>query len=458
MNIIIVGNGKIGFALAELLTQENHSITIVDTQEAAIRRATDSLDVIAVRGNGVSVSTLKAAGAASTDLLVAATSSDEVNMVCCLTAKNLGVKYTVARIRAPEYTSNLSELRQNLSIDMVINPESATAVEIARMLRFPAAANIETFCRGRVELIGISLQADDFIVGKPLCRLSNQIKKLSLLFCAAARNHQIIIPNGSFTPMAGDKLYLIGQPESLDRFFQILGRYTPKIRRVFLAGGGKITTYLADLLLKAGMQLKIVEVNESRCRSLSEAFPRATVICGDSTDQALLEQEQLTRYDAFVALTDRDEDNLILSLYSRQQGIQKTVTKCNHQNYESLARSVGLEGVLSPKRITASYILRRVRGMNNSQGSIMNALYPIAEGEAQAAEFTVGPDTRNLGVPLQELRLKPHLLLAVIVRGKEIIIPDGTSYLLPGDFVILITPSGPIRSLNDIFEGSGAPV
>ena len=452
MDIVIVGCGKVGFSLAEQLVLESHNVTIVDQNEHSLRRAGDQLDVMTVRGNGISVADLREAGADSADLLVAATNSDEVNMICCLTAKSLGTGYTIARIRNPEYTSSLAELRRNLKIDMVINPENATAIEIYRLLRFPAAANIETFCRGRVELMGVRLQEGDFLVGKPIHTLSPQVKKLSLLFCAADRNGDVSIPNGSFVPQAGDKIYLVGQPDSLDQFFHLLGRYAPQVKQVFIVGGGKVSMYLARLLDSTGIRLKIVELNEDRCRSISERFPQAMVICGDGTDSELLESENLTSSDAFVALTDRDEDNLIISLYAMQKGMAKVVTKCNRQNYTGIVRSLGLDSVVSPKFITASHILHRVRGMQNSQGSVMNSLHRIADGGAEAMEFTVGSCTRHLGTPLKDLRLKAGVLLAVIVRNGQIIIPEGSTCLQEEDSVIIIARGGGILDLNDIYE------
>ena len=451
MKIVIVGNGKVGFSLAEQLVREEHDITVVDVREDSLRRASDMLDIMVVRGNGVSAATLREAGADTADILVAATNSDEVNMVCCLTAKNQGTKYTIARIRNPEYTTSLAELRRNLKIDMVINPENATAVEISRLLRFPSAANIETFCRGRVELVGFRLQEEDFLVGRPIHTLSSQIKKLSLLFCAVERDDTVIIPNGSFVPQAGDKLYMVGRPVSLDQFFRVLGRYAPKVHSVFIVGGGKISLYLAQILDKMGMNLKIVEQNEARCRFISEHLPRAMILCGDGTDQELLDSERLTASDAFVALTDRDEDNLIISLYASQKGLSKVVTKSNRQNYNGIARSIGLDSILSPKQITASHILQVVRGMQNSQGSVMNALYRIADGAAEAMEFTVSTSTKHLGVPLKELKLVPGILIAVIVRGQEIIIPEGSSSLQANDNVIIISRGNGILDLNDIY-------
>ena len=451
MNIIIVGCGKVGFSLAEQLVREKHNITIMDQDEEALQRSSETMDLMTVSGSGSSVHDLRQAGADEADLLVAATSSDEVNMVCCLLAKNMGTRYTIARIRSPEYISSLAELRRNLNLDMVINPENATAIEISRLLRFPAAANIETFCRGRVELIGFRLQEGDFLVDKPLRELDPRVKSMPLLFCAADREGEVYIPNGSFVPRAGDQLYIAGQPATLDRFFILLGRYISKAKKVFLVGGGKVSLYLAHILDKLGMQLKIVERDEARCRMISEKFPKAIVICGDGTDSELLESENLSSYDAFVSLTDRDEDNLIISLYAMQTGLPKVITKCTRQNYAGIVRSLGLDSVVSPKFITASHILHVVRGLQNSKGSVMNSLHRIADGHAEAMDFTVGPSTRFLGVPLKDLHLKKGILLASIVRGQEIIIPEGSTCLLENDRVIIVARGGGILDLNDIY-------
>lgn len=457
MKILIVGNGKVGFSLAEQLVSEKHDVTIVDIHEHALNHAADSLDLMVLQGSGISSSTLLEAGADQADLLVASTNSDEVNIVCCMLAKNLGTKFTIARIRNPEYSTSMSDLRRELKIDMVINPENATAIEITRLLRFPAAANIQTFCQGRVELMSFRLQEGDFLVGKPLHTLSSQIKRLSLLFCAADRDGTLTIPNGSFVPKAGDKLYIIGRPDSLDQFFRTLGRYTSKIRQVFILGGGKITNYLLPLLNKLGIGAKVVDLREDRCRKIHENFPKVAAICGDGTDLDLLESERMTDYDGFVALTDHDEDNFIISLYAMHQQVPKVITKCNRQNYAGIARNVGLDSVISPKFITASTILHVVRGMENSQGSVMNSLHRIADGAAEAMEFTVSPSTLNQNVALRDLQLKPGILIAVIVRGQEIIIPEGSSYMQTGDRVIIIAPCGRILDLNDIYS-SATPI
>ena len=452
MKIIIVGDGKVGFTLAEHLSKEDHDVTIIDTSDDALKRASEALDVMCVKGNGASISALRESGVDTADIIIAATSADEINMVCCLTAKRLGAKYTIARIRNIEYAVELSVLKKELGIDMVINPENATAVEISRLLRFPNAANIDTFYRGRVELIGFRVQADDFICAQPLSALTHRVKELPILFCAAERGDDVIIPDGSFVPQTGDKLYLIGQPVGMSQFFKLLGRYVPKIKDVFLVGGGRISHYLTAMLENMNMRVKVVERSEERCRHFSEVLPRTMVICGDGTDQELLESENVGSTDAFVALTDRDEDNLIISLYAMQRGIPKVIAKSNRQNYASIARSVGLDSVISPKLITANQILQTVRGMENSKGSVMNALYKIADGKAEAMEFVVNETTHNLGRPLKDLRLKKGILIGVLVHNNRIIIPEGSSRLSRGDTVIIVSRDQGILDVNDIFE------
>ena len=455
MKIIIVGDGKVGFTLAEQLSREEHDVTIIDTSDNALQKASDTLDVMCIKGNGASLTALKEAGADTADLLIAVTNLDEVNMVCCLTGKRLGTKYTIARVRNFEYTAAQGMLKMGMGIDLLINPENDTAVEISRILRFPSAANIETFYRGRVELMSFRAREEDFFIGQPLSALSRKVRDLPILFCAAERNEEVLIPDGSFVPQVGDKLYLIGAPLGLHGFFELMGRYAPKIRNVFVVGGGRITFYLAALMERMNMKVTIVERKEERCRQLSELLPHTLVINGDGTDQELLESENMAANDAFVALTDRDEDNLIISLYALQKGLKKVVAKCNRQNYTGIVQHLGLDSVISPKLITAGHILQVVRGMQNSKGSVMNALYRIAEGGAEAAEFAVNGTTRHLHTPLKDLRLKRGVLIAVIIHQGQVIIPVGSSVISSGDTVIIISRGMGILDVNDIYDESG---
>ncbi len=452
VKIIIVGDGKVGFTLAEHLSQEDHDITVIDSDDDALRKAAEALDVLCVKGNGASISALRDSGAEQADVLIAATSMDEVNMISCLTAKRLGAACAIARVRNVEYTKELPLLQKELEIDLFINPERETAGEIARLLRFPAAARLETFGNGQVELVGFRLQKDDFLCGKPLAQMDPKVRALPLLFCAAEREDKVLIPNGAFIPEEDDTLYAIGQPHTVHQFFKVLGRYSARIKDVIIIGGGRISHYLATMLDNLGMHVKIIERDEARCRTLSEMLPFATVICGDGTDQDLLASEDLDASDACITRPGRDEDNLIMGLYALLKQVPKVIAKSNRDTYATIAREAGLDSVVSPKRITAYQIIHVVRGMDNSKGSVMNAMYKIADGRAEAMEFVANDTTDNLGVPLKDLHLKKQVLIATIIHRGKVIIPEGTSVISAGDKVIVIARDPSILTLNDIFE------
>lgn len=452
MHIIIVGAGKVGFTLAKNLSQEHHDVTIIDKNEAAIQNASDALDVMCVKGSGVSPAVLKSADVANADFVVAATSMDEINMLCSLTAKHLGAKYTVSRIRDVEYTADLASFQRDMNIDMVINPEYSTAIEISHLLRFPSAANIDTFLRGRVELLSTTVKKGDFIIGRSLSDLSHDLRHLPFLFCAAHRNGQIIVPDGSFIPQEGDQMYLIGTPVGLHQYFRLLGRYTPKVHSVFIVGGSRIAHYLAQMLDHMHIRVTIVDNQEERCQFLSEKLPNAMILHGDGTNYELLASEHFTNYDSFIALTNRDEDNLLISLYAKQQGVKKVIAKCSRDNYTDIAHLAGLESILSPKLITVGRILRIVRGFENKKGSIMLALYQFADNDAEASEFEVNETARYLGVSVQKLPLKPGILIAAILHKGKVTIPSGHATIARGDRVIIVSADQAVLDFNDIFE------
>lgn len=451
MNILIVGAGKVGSTLADYLSRENHNVTIIDNDDEAIHRASDTLDVMCIKGPGAAPSVLREGGAGEADLVLATTNMDEVNMLCALTSKRLGAKYTIARIRDVAYTEDLASLQKDLSIDSVINPEYSTALEISRLLRFPAAANVDTFFRGKVEMLGVRVRETDPIVGQPLSKLFGH-NSPNILFSACERKGQVIIPNGDFVPQAGDKLYVTGTPRDLSTYLRTLGRDLPKIHSAFLIGGSRIAHYLSKLLLSMGVRVTLVENNEEHCRRLSEWLPDALVLHGDGTDQELLASEHFTNNDAFIALTGRDEDNLISALYAQQQGIRKVVAKSNRMNYSAVVQAAGLDCVVAPKLITVARILRLVRGLQDKSGSVMTALYQIADTDAEAAEFLLRDNTPHLGVPLKDLSIRKGFLIAALLHEKKVIIPSGGTVLSAGDRVIVISHSTDIQAFRDIFE------
>ena len=451
MKILIVGLGKVGYAIAQQLDNENHDLTLVDANVEALRRAENAIDAMFVTGNGAGVGTLLQAGVRESDLVVAVTENDEVNLICCLMAKKLGAKRTIARIRNPEYFREAQVLRREIGLDLTINPEYAAAQEIARILRVPAAFSVESLARGLVELIGFQVMESDALCGKSLIEFSRKTSG-KILLCAAKRGNQVIVPDGHFVPQSGDLVYVIGSPSETTRVLQEMGRNVSPMRRVSILGGGHITLYLAWALASMNARLTIVEQNAERCLDLAEKLPKATVLHGDGTDHELLDTEGIYECDAFVPLTDRDEENLLMALSAQHAGVKKVLPKMSRPNYMEVLRQLGLETVISPKDITANFILSYVRGLANSQGSAVDGLHKILDGAMEAVEFVASQSTHFLETPLKDLHLKRGLLVAAIVHDGKVSIPGGNSRIHEGDRVIVMAEHLFLKDLNDILE------
>lgn len=451
MKIIIVGLGKVGYAIARQMEGENHDLTLVDASADALMRAENTIDAMCVEGNGAGVGALLQAGVRDADLIIAVTENDEVNLICCLMAKKLGAKRTVARVRNPEYFREAPILQREIGLDMTINPEYAAAQEIARILRVPAAFSVESLARGLVELIGFQLMEGDEMAGKSLFDYNRQNPN-SILLCAAKRGDEVVVPDGYFVPLAGDLVYAIGSPTATTRVLKSMGRNVSPMRRVSILGGGRVALYLAWALENTGARLTIVERNAEKCLTLAEKLPKATVIQGDGTDHELLDTEGVFDCDAFVSLTGRDEENLLMALTARNAGVKKVLPKMSRPNYMQVLRKLGLETVISPKDITANYISSYVRSLANSQGSVVEGLHKILDGAMEAVEFVAAGATRFLDTPLRDLRLRRGLLVAAIVHDGRVTIPDGNSQIRAGDRVIIVAEHLFLQDLNDILE------
>jgi trk system potassium uptake protein TrkA len=454
MKIIIVGDGKVGYSLAEHLSQENHDVTIIDKDPEALRKANENLDVMCIKGNGVSTKIMMEAGIKRTDLLIAATSSDEMNMVCALTGKKLGAKHTVARIRDPEYANELSVLKAELGLDLVINPEQAASREIGRLLRFPSAADVEHFAKGRIEFIEIRVNDIMPIVGIPLKDLPSKFHG-DILIGAVERGEEVIIPNGNFEIQAGDILYIIGKPNDVTGFCKQIGLLTQKIKNIMVVGGGRIAHYLALLLKQSDMKVKIIEIDRQRCIELSEMLPDTLIINGDGTDQANLESENLSEMDAFIALTGSDEENLISALLAKQCGVIKVIAKITKINNPTVFTVLGVDSIVNPKLITTNYILRYVRGLNSALGNPAETVYRIINGKAEVLEFTANKTSKLLNVPLKKLKLVDGVIIGAIARKNEIIIPHGDDCIRLGDSVIVIAVDKRIFDLGEVVASAG---
>ena len=450
MKIIIVGCGKVGYAIAQQLTQEKHDITIVDDEAIHLNRADSTLDVMCIPGNGASISVLMEAGARNADLVIAVTGVDETNLVCALIAKSLGAQHTIARIRNPDYRRDADMLKREIGLDMVINPDLAAAQEIARILSFPAAISVEPFAGGRIDMIGFQLHPEDTILGRSLSDFHRE-RVAEVLICAAQRGDEFIIPNGSFVPQLDDRLYMVGSKTELHKMLRSMGRSLQRVKDVSILGGSRISMYLSWELARAGTRVHIVEQDHDKCLRLSQELPDAMIIEGDGTDTDLIRSENLFGADGFVALTGRDEENLLMALSARRAGVRKVLAKMTRPNYMDLVQETGLGSIISPKDIIANQITRYVRALANSQGMAVESLYKLLGGKVEALEFTAKNDGYGiLHAPLMKLPLRHGVLLAAIVREGRIIIPGGMTTIEPGDHVLVVTNVPGLTDLKNI--------
>lgn len=451
MKIIIVGCGKVGLTLTEQLNNEGHDITVIDKVGAKLRSVTDNIDVMGVEGNGAIYQVQMEAGIKDTDLLIATTNSDELNMLCCLIAKKAGNCHTIARIRNPEYANEIRYIREELNLSMVINPELAAATEISRLLKFPSVIKIDTFAKGRVELMKFIIPAGCVLHNMQVYEVPQRLR-CNVLICAVERGHDVIIPDGNFQMQCGDKISFIASPAEVRAFFEHIGIANSTIKSAMFVGGGKITYYLSKMLEDTGIKIKIIEQDLGRCNELSELLPKAMIIHGDGSNQELLLEEGLCQTEAFASLTGFDEENIMLSLYAASMTKAKLVTKINRIAFEDVIQQMNLGSIIYPKLLTADGIIRYVRAMQNSMGSNVETLYKIVANRAEALEFRVGKDAPMCGVPLEELSFKDNLLIACINRGGKIITPRGKDSMKPGDTVIIVTTHSGLNDLKDILK------
>lgn len=454
MRIVVVGLGKVGRALTAQLAAEEHDLVVIDQNAEIIDNIVNIYDVRGVAGNGGCYDVQKEAFEEGADLLIATTSSDEINILSCLVAKKLGTRHTIARIRNPEYEKQLRFMREELGLSMVVNPEKATAREIARVLRFPSAIKREQFCRQRFELVEYRVGPDNPMVGMPLTDLYRNIR-VKILICAVARGQETIIPSGSFTLQPGDKVYLTASPRDLETFFRKLHLFKERANNIMIVGAGRMTYYLVKELQDVQKRVTVIDNNIRRCQDMSEKFPGVLVIHGDGADSELLSEERIAEMDAFVALTGMDETNIILAMYASQFNSCKVVAKINRPSFADLAAANNLvDSVVSTAAVTSEAIARYVRAMQNSLDSDnIKTLHRLVGGRVEALEFNVGHGVPFIGTPLKNLQLKDGLLIVGIVRRNgQTVIPSGDDVLSEGDDVVVVTTDTTLHALRDIVK------
>lgn len=451
MKIIIIGCGKVGVALAEQLSKEHYEVVIVDHSVERLHEISETIDALRILGNGSSISTLMDAGIDTADILIAVTNSDELNLLCCLVAQHASKCQTIARVRNPVYNQELNFIRERLGISMIINPELVAAREIARILRFPSAIKIDTFAKGRVELLKFRIKQEFQLNNIPVSALQDKYK-CDVLVAGVERANQVYIPDGSFVLQDSDLVTLIASPQNAARFFRSIGLNTHQVKSCLIVGGGTLAYYLARQLLEMKIRVLIVEQDKNRCETLSELLPAATIINGNGTDRKLLMEEGLSQVESFVTLTNMDEENILLSLFAKEQSSAKVVTKITRLAFDDIIKNLDLGSVVYPKDITADYILQYVRAMQNSIGSNVETLSHILDNQAEALEFIIRENSPVVGVPLSQLRLKDNLLIGSINRQGKITIPRGHDMIQVGDTVIVVTTQAGLHDIQDILR------
>lgn len=451
MRIIIVGCGNVGTTLAEQLSKEGHNITIVDEREPLVKHVSTMYDVMGIVGNGASFSVQTEAGVNDADLLIAVTGADELNLLCCLIAKKAGNCHTIARVSNPVYSREINFIKEELGLSMIINPKFATASEMARILKFPSALKIDAFTKGRVELIKFRIEDTSMLCNVKLKDMGQKLR-CEALVCTVERGEEVFIPDGNFELRAGDEITIAGSPSKNIALFKKLKLPTTRAKHVMLVGGGETTYYLASQLLDMGIQVKIVERDKKRCEELSELLPHAMVIEGDGTDKDLLLEEGLTTTEAFVAMTNFDEENIMLTLFAKSLTRAKLITKVHRVSYDEIIDNLGIGSVIYPKYITSESIIRYVRAMHNSIGSNIETLYRMNDNRVEALEFLIGEDCPLIGIPLQEVSLKPNILICSINHKGSITMAQGQSIIRAGDTVVLVTTTTGFHDIKDILK------
>ena len=451
MDIIIVGCGKVGSTLAAKLNAEGNNVTIIDQDGDKVKALANKLDIMGVIGNGASRSVQKDAGVDKTDLLIAVTGNDELNLLSCLVAKKSSNCRTIARLKNPEYNMDAPYFKNELGLAMVINPELAAAKEIARVLNFPSAIKIETFAKGRVELLKFKLPKDSQLVGMSVKDVAIKLRS-SVTFCTIERDDEVYIANGNFVFEEKDIISIIASPQKAKAFFKKIDYQIQPIKDALIVGGGPISYYLCNLLEGSGISCTLVEKNAARCNELATEFEKVTIINADPSDEDVLREEGIAHTDAFVALTGLDEENILLSLFAKKSGSRKIITKINRIDFDDIVSHLDLDTMVYPKNITADTIVSYVRAMNNRRGSNIETVYNLIKGRVEAVEFTVGEGSPIVGKPLMELSLKPGVLIATIQRGRTQIAPRGQDVIEPGDSVVVVTKDMALTNIKDILK------
>lgn len=452
MDIVIIGAGKLGTGLASNLSNEEHNITVVDYSTTKVEAIVDKYDVQGVAGSGTHIDVLRQAQVPDADLVIATTHSDENNILVCLMAKKLGAKYTIARVRNPEYNAQFEFMRNDLGISLMINPDFMAALEIGRIVQFPEANNVETFANGYIDMAEYKIRENSNLCENSISSISSKLRN-NMLICAVERNDDVHIPNGDFILRSGDIIHVTGAHKELANIGKALINSKKKtIKNIMIIGCSRVSIYLSDMLVGLGKNVIIIEKDREKCDVLFDMVPKATIINGDANDHEFLIEEGIENMDAVITLTDSDEINFLVSIYAQRMGIPKTVTKINNVNLHKMLSDLGLDSQINVSEISVSTITQYVRAKENVSSSYMKTLYKFVDGKVEATEFLAGDYVSFLGTPLSKIRIKKNVLIAAINRNQEIIFPSGNDCIESNDLVVVVSKGKRIKSLNDILQ------
>lgn len=451
LNIIIVGCGKVGMTLIEQLSKEGHDITIIDKNAAKVQEMSNLYDIMGLVGNGASYSVQMEAGIENADLIIAVTASDELNLLCCTVAKQVGDCAAIARVRTPDYSKEAGYLREKLGLTMIINPELEASLETARILYLPTALEVNSFAHGQAEIVKFKIPEGNLLDGMTIATLGKSITN-DILICAIEREGEVYIPGGNFQMAKDDIVSFVAPRRHIRSFLKKIGFKTKQVKDAMIVGGGKASYYLAKQLIAMGIDVKIIEQNKERCEELSVLLPEAIIINGDGTDEEVLREEGIEYAQAFIPLTGIDEENIMLTLHAKQVSNAKLITKINRSTFKNVISKLDLGSVIYPRYITSEAIIAYVRAKKNSTNSNIETLYHMFDNRAEAIEFRVDEPSSVTGIPLKDLMLKNDLLVSFIYRNGKVQIPSGLDTIEVGDTVMIVTTHTGLDNIQDIIR------
>lgn len=450
VEIVIAGGGKVGETISEELAREGHDIVLIEIKAGRLEQIINKIDITGLAGDGAEIDNLVEAGVQDCDMFIAVTAEDETNIISAIIAKELGAKYTIARVRDPKYTNHIEFVRESLGINMVINPELEAARHISRILEYPETLRIEQFEKGRVSMVELVIKENGPLIDTPLVQFRENYG--DVLICAITRDYETIIPSGDTVLRKGDHLYVTGAQSDISRFYQKAGYKEEKIDSTLIIGGGGVTYNLLNLLKDKDMDIKVIEIKEEKAIDLSYEFPDVVVIKGDGTDQDFLDEERIRSFDSVLSLTGIDEENIVNSLYALSIGINKVITKVSRTGLLKILGNIDLQSIVTPKQLITNKILRFVRSISNTTVSNVEELVRIADNEVETLQFLVKATSRVVGVKLKDLDTKDELLVAYIIRGDDLIYPSGEDEILEGDHVLIVTKHKSFDDIDDILK------